>query len=96
MVWDIHALGKRRALAVLASLADEHPNPMNTGDFVRASRLTPERARVLRDEMDRAGLTHTTPGPHRGVVITTQIRLTPKGLRIARLAQEIRALLDEP
>ena len=76
-------LGRRgRAFLVLASLARKD-EPVTMTEFTHASRLVPEVARMLREDLERWGLVESEIVGRRGVVELLSIRLTPLGRDIA-------------
>lgn len=91
---DLEELTRRgRALLALGRLGRAEA-PFNMGEFVRACRLTPERARELREDMETWGLLRSEVAGTRGVVNVLAIHLTPKGREIARHVNAIEEVLD--
>jgi hypothetical protein len=76
-------LGRRgRAFLVLATLARKE-GAVTMTEFTHASRLVPEVARMLREDLERWGLVESEIIGRRGVVELLSIRLTPLGRDIA-------------
>lgn len=76
-------LGRRgRAFLVLATLARKD-GAVTMTEFTHASRLVPEVARMLREDLERWGLVQSEIIGRRGVVELLSIRLTPLGRDVA-------------
>lgn len=76
-------LGRRgRTFLVLASLARKE-DAVTMTEFTHASRLVPEVARMLREDLERWGLVESEVVGRRGVVELLSIRLTPLGRDVA-------------
>lgn len=62
-------------------------------EFTHASRLVPEVARTLREDMEGWGLVHSEVLGRRGAVELLSIRLTPLGREAARHVVALEELL---
>ena len=83
VVPQLEDLGRRgRALLVLAHMARKDESVTMT-EFTHASRLVPEVARMLREDLECWGLVHSEVVGRRGVVELLSIRLTPLGREVA-------------
>ena len=83
-----------RAFLVLAHLG-RRENAVTMTEFTHASRLVPEVARTLREDLERWGLVRSEIVGRRGVVELLSIRLTPLGRELARHVMTLETLLVE-
>lgn len=84
MTATLESISRRgRALLALAHLA-RREGAVTMTEFTHASRLVPEVARSLREDMETWGLVHSEILGRRGAVELLSIRLTPLGREAAR------------
>lgn len=74
---------KGRNFSVLCALG--RSEPMNMSQFTKASHLVPDRAKVLREELEEHGLIAVKVVRSQGPADILEIKLTPMGRDVARL-----------
>lgn len=82
---------KGRSFSVLCALG--RADPVNMSQFTKASHLVPDRAKVLREELEEHGLIEVRVVRVQGPAEILEIRLTPTGREVAKRLVEVDDIL---